>query len=308
MKKVGRFFLDIAKGIGMGVSAIIPGVSGGTFAVALNCYDEVIIAIANIFKQFGKSFLILLPYAIGVVIGGALGFFGVSQALAYIMFSIIALFAGLILGSIPNLVNEVRKEKIKNEYILGFNLSFIFVVAIALIAFVISIEHPHLAVEQLFIEPKWYLYLIMIPVGFIGAFALVAPGISGSMILLVIGFYEPILDMIKNVITQTNLWQNVGLLACFALGVVVGFFIMSKIMKKLLEHHKALTYSIIIGFVLGSLIAIFFNKSIYVGNDTYIGIINNPKELFLGIPLFILGTLGSYFTIRLSHKKGAKTQ
>lgn len=303
MKKIRTWLLDILRGIGIGIACMIPGVSGGTFALLTGCYDKIIFSVANIFKQFFKSVLVLIPLLLGAAIGMFLGFIGIRTAFAYILFSIIAFFAGLILGSIPSLFKEVKKEESKNTNALALILAFLFVAGIGLIGFVISLRYPHYSIDALFTNPKWYTYLIMIPAGTIAAFALVAPGVSGSMIMLVLGFYEPILDMIHNLTHLTKVLQNGGLLLCYGVGVALGFVLMTKFMKYMLSKHRSLTYSIIIGFVMGSLVAIFLNKDIYLGTETYKGLIANPFELFLGIPLLAVGAVGSYFAIKFSSKK-----
>lgn len=303
MKKFVNFLVDILKGIGMGISCIIPGVSGGTFALLTNCYDKLIGAISDLFKNFIRSFLILLPIAIGVVIGAVAGYIGVSKAFDYILFSIIALFAGLILGSVPSLINEVKKERFNPTFALVLFLSFIFVVAIGIISFIIELNYSFYSVDYMFENPKWYLYVIMFPIGIIASFALVAPGISGSMVMLVLGFYEPILDTIEKLLHFENFLQNFFLLFSFGVGVVIGFYFISKLMKFLLEKHRTITYYAIIGFVTGSLISIFLNKDIYFGKNTYAGLINNPVELALGIPLFIAGALIVFFILRFASKR-----
>ena len=303
MKKFLGFLLDILKGIGIGISCIIPGVSGGTFALLTNCYDKIVGAVSDLFKHFLRSLLILLPLGIGIIIGAAVGYIGISKAFDYILFSIIALFAGLILGSIPSLVGEVKHEKITPTYFLVFFLAFIFVVSIGIISFLIEMKSELYSVDYLFVKPEWYLYIIMIPLGFVASFALVAPGVSGSMILLVLGFYEPILDTIHNLIHFVNPISSFFLLFAFGVGVLIGFYFISKLMKFLLEKHRTITYYAIIGFVAGSLISIFLNPDIYFGKETYAGIINNPIELALGIPLFIVGAIAVFFILKLANKK-----
>lgn len=306
MKKILGFILDILRGIGIGVSCIIPGVSGGTFALLTNCYDKMVGAISNLFKNFLRSFLILVPIAIGGVIGIAVGYLGISRAFDYILFSIIALFAGLILGSVPSLFGEVKSEKVEPGHILALLLAFIFVVAIGIISFLITIYHPDYSIRALFENPQWYLYIIMFPVGIIGSFALVCPGVSGSMLLLVLGFYDPILDTIHNLLHLVNPLSSFFLLFSFGIGVIVGVILMSKAMKYLLDKHRTVTYYSIIGFVLGSLISIFLNPTIYFGDTIYPGLLQNPIELAIGIPLFIVGALASFFLIRLAKKKENK--
>ena len=305
MKKVLTFFLDFLKGIGIGISCIIPGVSGGTFALLTNCYDKLVNSVSTIFKTFLRSFLILLPIGLGLLVGVVLGYFGISKAFDYILFTIIALFAGLILGSIPSLFGEVKKEKLQPSYLLALLLAFIFVVGIGIISFIISTQYPDYSIASMFENPEWYLYVLMFPVGIIASFALVTPGVSGSMLILVLGFYQPILDTIHNLIHFVNPLSNFFLLFIFGIGVLVGFFFMSKLMKYLLDKHRTITYYAIIGFVMGSLISIFLNPEIYYGSETYLGLIKNPIELAWAIPLFIVGALGSFFLIKLAKKRGS---
>ena len=308
MKKVLTFFLDFLKGIGIGISCIIPGVSGGTFALLTNCYDKLVGAVSTIFKNFLKSFLILLPIGLGILLGAVAGYFGISKAFDYILFTIIALFAGLILGSIPSLFGEVKHEKVQPMYVLALILAFLFVVGIGVISFIISIRYPDYSIASMFENPQWYLYVLMFPIGIIGSFALVTPGISGSMLLLVLGFYQPILDTIHDLIHFNNPVSNFFLLFIFGLGVLFGFFFMSKLMKYLLDKRRTITYYSIIGFVMGSLISIFLNLEIYNGSETYLGLIKNPVELAIGIPLFIVGALASFFLIMLAKKRAKKTE
>lgn len=303
MKKFVNWLIDVARGAAIGIACIIPGVSGGTMAVLTKCYDKLIGAISTLFKNFVKSFLILLPLGVGIIIGVAVGYLGVRAAFTYILFSIVALFFGLILGSVPSISEEVRGKPVKKSYIITFVISLVFVLGIALTSFLINLNAGY-SVANLFADPKWYLYVLMIPVGVIGSFALVTPGISGSMLLLVIGFYKPILDTIHDLVHGGNIGSNIGLLACFIVGIILGFFFISKLMKYLLDKHRVITFYAILGFIIGSLPALFLNVDIWYGNaDGYAGIISNPVELALGIPLLIAGALVTYFVLRLLDKK-----
>ena len=298
MKKVRDWFLDVLKGITIGFAAMIPGVSGGTMAVLTKCYDKLVGSVSTLFKNFVKSFLILLPLGIGVVIGAATGFIALRVALNSILFTIVSIFFGLILGSVPSIAKEVKGEKVQPKHIVAFAIAFVFVVGIALASFLISLGTGY-SVESLFVEPKWWLFLVMIPLGFIGSVALVAPGISGSMILLILGFYQPLFDTIHAVLHFENVGQNIGLLACFIVGLIAGFFFVSKLMKMLLEKHRTITYWVILGFIIGSLPSLYLNAEIYVGKvDEYVGIGNQLIEIPFGIVLLIGAAVGTFFILR----------
>ena len=296
-----KFLLKIAKGIGVGISCMIPGVSGGTFALITRCYDDLVSNISTLFKKFGKSFLNLLPYAIGIVAGLLLAYFGIRISFSYVLFSIICLFDGMIMGSIYDLYLEVKDEKKTTSSFVSFVIPFILVILLSIGSMVLSLNGFSSA--SMFENPQWYLYVILFFVGALASFALVAPGVSGAMILLVLGFYSPILDTLHNLFhLNGNVVQNIFLIVSFCLGILVGTILVSKLMKFLLEKHKNNTYWAILGLVSASVIGIFFNKDIWIGNETYLGVMNNPKELFLGIPLLIAGFVLVFFLLKLSRK------
>ena len=307
MNKFKNWIIDYLKSIGVGLACMIPGVSGGTVAVLMKIYDKMVNAIASLFKTFVKSFLVLLPIALGVITGVAIGFFGVKLAFTYILFSIVALFAGLILGSIPSIAKEVKGEKVKPSYIVTFVVALVFVLAIAGLSFYFQIDGNH-SVMSLLNQHKWHVYVIMVPVGVLASFALVTPGISGSMLLMVIGFYQPIIDIISDLKNfDDNFTHYIVLMICFLVGIAIGFITISKLMKFLLGKFRVITFYGILGFIVGSLPALFLNYDIWNGYMTsettrYLGIVANPIELALGIPLFVVGAVASFLVLRLLNK------
>ena len=128
---------------------------------------------------------------------------------------------------------------------------------------------------------KSTLYFIVLGVGIIGASGLIVPGFSGSMLLLVIGFYKPIL----NLVSTENLGINISLLATFAVGVVIGFILFSKIMNYFISKHKRSTMYVVMGFVCGSLVSIFINSEMFSYFSTSFGLL----DIILGPILLIVG-------------------
>lgn len=280
---------------------MIPGVSGGTFALITKCYDDLVGNISSLFKQFGKSFLALLPYGIGILLGIIGAYFGIRLAFSYVLFSIICLFDGMIIGSVYDVYLNIKEDKKTVKDILAFIISFLFVIGLGVTSLILNLN-GFSAAEIFNTHPVW-LYFVIFFVGIITSSALIAPGVSGAMILLVIGFYSPILDLLHKIMHgEGDVFANIMLVVSFALGVIVGIFLISKLMKFLLEKHKTITYSAILGLVCASTIAIFMNADIWVGKDSYIGIINNPNELFLGIPLLLVGFVITFALLRLAKK------
>ena len=98
-------------GVFIGLAIIIPGVSGAAVAIIFKLYENLLYAIGNLFKKFGKCFLFLLPIGIGAIVGVGVGFFGVKKLLDLVPFAIVAHDAGLMLGSYPAITDQVRGEK-----------------------------------------------------------------------------------------------------------------------------------------------------------------------------------------------------
>ena len=102
-----NFFLNVLRGAVIGISMIIPGVSGGTLAVLMNVYDKLINAISDLRRDFKNSFTFLLPIALGAVLGIVAMYYPLKFALTYAPFPTVLLFIGLMAGSLPKRDNRV---------------------------------------------------------------------------------------------------------------------------------------------------------------------------------------------------------
>ena len=139
--------------------------------------------------------------------------------------------------------------------------------------------------------------MIIFVVGIFGSSGLIVPGFSGSMLLLVIGFYQPIL----NLVDFSNFWPNVSLGFVFALGVLVGFIILSKVMNRMITDHRIATLYVVVGFIFGSLISLFVNSQMFA----YIGEGLKLLDCILGPVLLIVGiTLSTLFVLYTRKHKG----
>ena len=300
-------------GIGIGVGAAIPGVSGGTIAVILKVYEKIIWAVSHLFKEFRKAFKIVLPAILGVIIGLIPTMVLMKFALDGFVFGVVCIFAGYIIGSLPSLKKEVNDEKPKSIYIALLILSALIAIILGVLSVVIKVD-----LMSHFVKPEIYFYFVMIPVGFVASVALVVPGLSGSMILLLLGFYRPLIDTTVETMKQvlhgdvSHLGIQAGLLGCFAVGVVLGFFLISKVMQYLLSKYHHATFYSIIGFVVGSVVALFFNfeifeyyvtwsKGSYIFMPMYI-------EIPAGIILLGLAIFGSYKLSKLQEKYSTEEQ
>lgn len=282
------FFARLLKGACIGVAMIIPGVSGGTLAVLLNIYQNLIDAIANLRKDFINSVKYILPIAIGMALAFIAVYFPLNWALKHCEFIIISLFVGLMLGSLPKLIKDAKNNGIKKIDAIELVLP-----AAILIGLCFLPSHSDVTLGGNFLS-----YVLLVIVGVVASFALVVPGISGSMLLLLLGYYKPLFATISNL--KTDFLGSVLILGVFAVGLIIGFFTISKIMKLLLEKFPRVTYWAIVSFVIGSFVGIYLEYD-YAINPI------DAKDIIIGAVLLILGALASYLLINSIDKKQEDT-
>lgn len=293
--KLKNFFANMARGAAIGISMIIPGVSGGTIAVVMNVYEKIIDAISNIRKDFKNSFLYLLPIFLGIIIAVIAAYFPLKLALTHFPFATMLLFTGLMIGSCPKLIKNSIKEGFSKINILSLFLPLIIVVAICFI--------PGQGNVDLSISMPDYGYILLFLVGIIASCALVVPGISGSMLLLIFGYYKSLLNTLTAL--STDFWHSALVLFLFGTGLIVGFFTIAKLMKYLQTKFPRGTKWAIIGFVLGSIFAIFIMYDHNFPNNMYSTL--GTTQIIVGVVLCILGIILSYFILEMSERRKEKS-
>lgn len=248
-----KFVLEMLRGMVIGLANIIPGVSGGTMMVSMGIYDTLIHCITHLFKEFKKSILTLLPYAVGMVLAiGGLSF-ALKWAFAVYPLPTNTLFIGLILGGLPAILRQVKGKK------KGAVGAVLFVVFFALIIVMQIFQSEHVATITLSFGEVVKLFVL----GAVASATMVIPGVSGSMILKLLGYYEPVVTVaIPGLISGlahgewAAVGANVGILLPFGLGIVVGIFAIAKLIEVLLARWEGQTYCAILGLVTASPVAI----------------------------------------------------
>ena len=307
--KVKDWFKTLLSGMAIGFGSAVPGVSGGTIAVIFGVYEKIIWAVSNIFKFFKEALRVLLPTLIGVILALIPTIYLMDKALYGFVFGVICIFAGFIIGSIPGITDEVKGVKPRYTHIIALIVAALLAIGLGVGSVLAKADVSGYFYGD---TPIWF-YFVLIPVGFAASVALVVPGLSGSMLLLLMGFYAPLIgyttDTVKACLNGdwSSFGSLIGLLGCFAVGVILGFFCISKIMHYLLAKHHDVTFYAIIGFVIGSIPALFFNFEIYSyyqvwAHNAYIWM---PLyvEIPIGIVLLIGACIGSYLLVRFERKK-----
>lgn len=237
-----KYLIDFLKGIIIGVSNIIPGVSGGTMAVVMGIYDKIIYSVNNFFKDIKNNIIFLGSIALGAVAGILLFTNIIDYLLKNYNEQTNFFFIGLILGTIPLLFNKAKETKIRKGNLIGLILGFILVAGLGILEKV----NPEAAFLSAIFKQNTLGFFIA---GFIAAATMILPGISGSFVLLLIGLYEPIIEIVKKF--------DIFNMAVIGLGVIVGFLLMTKIIENLFNKYPQTAYCIILGLVVGSVFVIF---------------------------------------------------
>ena len=263
------------RGFIIGVANIIPGVSGGTLAITLGIYERLINAISHFMKNIKENIKLLFPIGIGAGLSLAILSNAISYALTNFKFPTTLLFIGLIVGGIPLLYKKIDKE-VNGKNILLMLITFSIVVLFTFM------DSGNKVIS--FANMDIYKYITLFIVGIIAAATMVIPGISGSFVLMLLGYYEPIINTIKDFTHLNNIASNLAILIPFGIGVLVGIVLIAKLIEYLLAKHEVPTYFMIIGFILASIISIIVEA----------GLTTNITFIVSGIILFMLGFVIAY--------------
>lgn len=283
-----NFIFDIIKGMLIGVANIIPGVSGGTMMVSMGVYEKIIGVVNNLFKDIKKSVLTLLPLGIGMLLGIAVFSFIIPWSLEVYPLPTCLCFIGLIIGGVPAIIQPTKEslqkegKSISASHIIAF--AFFFVLAVGMAA--MNETQTSSASFDLNIG---FMILIFL-VGVVAAATMVVPGVSGSLVLMILGYYEGIMSSISGFISAVfawdwnQIWYYVGVLAPFGIGVIVGIFAVAKLIEFLFDKFPSVTYCGILGLIVASPIAILIKMG------------HNNINLITAIVGIVLLVAGAWFT------------
>lgn len=288
-------------GFFIGLAVIVPGVSGSAVAIIFKMYQNLLFAIGNIFKQFKRCFLYLLPILIGAVVGFCGGFFGVRALLNIIPFIIIAFFAGLMLGAYPAVTDEIKGTRATAGNVALFVLGLIVPIAISVFSIFGNVGNQSL------LNLKFYHYLLFLVLGFLVAITQLVPGLSATALLMAVGYFTSLM----NAVSLTFLKSNPSVLLvylCLIVGFLIGMVVVSKCLSFFIKKNKEKTFWTISGLSLGSMLTMFFNPEVM---DVYKGWANNSNfvwEIVVGVIVFAVGLFISYWFVNFERNKNLKTK
>ncbi|MDE7322818.1 MAG: DUF368 domain-containing protein [Lachnospiraceae bacterium] len=263
----------------IGIANVIPGVSGGTMMVSMGIYDKLILVLTHFIRRMKEAIALLVPIAIGMLLSIAI-FAKIFSEFLFPRFPLQTnlFFIGLILGGIPVIYGKVKGNSIRLAQIIAFALLFVTVVGFALIG-----EGGGSSADISFSVVN---VIKLFGVGIIAAATMVIPGVSGSMIMMILGYYNTIIDTINAFINALKdfdipaVLDTFVVLVPFGIGVVVGVVAVAKMIEFMLKKFPLVTYWAIIGLIVASPFAIL----IMMEAGT-VGVI----EIVTGVVLLVVG-------------------
>jgi len=275
MKKRNKdsFLVTFIKGFIIGLGIIFP-ISASVLAIVMGLYKRILKVINNFFKCFKKEFKFILALALGVVVSCIVSCLLLDFTLEKYPIATLLFFIGLIIGGIPMIFKKTDKDYRPSNFIFTL-LGIAILVGISLISGGKTAEIT---------TSLWGLVTLFL-VGVVGAGSMIIPGVSGSVMLVILGYYEPLLEVISSLVKFQNLGTNILVVGVFGIGMLIGVVLFSKVMEYFLEKYEKKTYFAIIGFVSASVINVIISL---------FGYSFNVIELLIGLGLFGLGFLVSF--------------
>ncbi len=266
----------------VGIASMLPGVSGAVIAVCFGIYERLIADLADLRHRIKTDFVFILTIALGMLFGMVVSAFGLDYLMNQYMALALFFFLGLILGQIPELWKLTAPKT--GRYDAYNKISFIFGIGVMMMFMVLGIA------DNMETSHDMTSYICLFFVGIIFAISKIAPGISGSTLLLALGLYQPMLDAITS--------HDWALLVPLCIGLIIGLLGFAKVMNNAITNHRRSTYCAILGLTVGSLVVIL---------DYSMVEITSTMDLVTGLVGLILGIILSLSFIKIGRTSENQT-
>ena len=268
----------------MGIANIIPGVSGGTLAIILGIYEKLIEILSAFWKNLKENLKFILPLAIGLAAAIILGSYAIDWGLTNFPIATTMFFIGLVIGGIPYIYLKVHK---KYNFV---NVSIFIIVAAIVILISLLTLSKNVSLNKL----DFLLVIKLFFVGVISAGTMIIPGISGSLVLMNLGYYDGIIGAIKGLTDIHTLGHNICVLLPFGIGVIIGLILIARLIRLLLKRFPVQSYFAILAFVIASIVSIILRM-----DKTNF----NVGEFMLGFLLLSCGAFITFVLARYDYNK-----
>lgn len=252
--------LLIIKGIVTGMAVMIPGVSAGSMIMSMGIYEDLMLLISGRKAEKKSTLPKLIPFVFGVVFGVFLFAFIFKAMLTYYPFQTSCIFIGLILGGIPMIWRKVDRK------VLSAGHWGCFAAAVGVIIVMLVLSRNTSAANSL--APGLITTPLTAVLGFLAASTMIIPGISGSALMLILGYYNEVTDRLTQLASGfvSFNWplvgENVLVFVPFGIGAIIGIVLVAKAIRRMLEKFPNGTYMTMVGLMAASPIAVIAKISV----------------------------------------------
>ena len=256
------YLSEIIKGVLIGTANILPGISGGTLAISMGVYEQILHALTHLHREPTKSLTTLFPYIMGII-GGVVG---LSFTMEY-LFKVWPVqtnltFLGLIFAGLPGIFKRIAKPSPNDRSPRSLSALSAAFFLVLVITTALSLIKAGQGRPDVVLGGGAAASVLLLLIGIMSAGTMIVPGISGTMILMMIGYYKPLLSAINGTLIAlltadfpVFFHQSLVLLP-FALGLLAGFYIFALLMETLFARYARITYCGTLGLILASPIGI----------------------------------------------------
>lgn len=265
------------KGMAMGTVETVPGVSSSTIAMLMGIYEKLIESIGHLTsRRWKEGVAYLIPIGIGMCGGFLVSVLLIKYLLEHYQQPTHFLFMGLVIGMLPSLWRSARQEARRS---FSFVHGLFLLIAFCAVAATRFLDNDGTAIMT-DLAAMDYLFLFLS--GWLASTALILPGISGALILTILGVYYTAISAISD--------MNIPVIFAVGAGVVAGVLITSKIVRYLLRQYTRVMYALMIGMVAGSTVVLYPSFS------------GGTLNAVFSIAALLVGIVGALYAGRMSRR------
>ena len=261
----------IIKGIIIGIGKILPGISGSLLAMTLGIYDKIKEKISNYRKDIINNTKYLSKIGLGITISITILSKIIVKCINKHYFATMLLFIGMIVSQTPEIIKKMKPRTKKNNIMILITTTIILLITLTL--------NPSNTQQLTTIKFSPIEILKLILIGILDSIASIIPGISGTAILINIGYYEIIITTFSNITKLSQINTTILILIPFITGFTIGMIYISKIINKILNRNKN---------IINILTIIFTTTTTLLLIKQTFQTKHSPQETITGISLLII--------------------
>lgn len=263
--------INVIKGFFIGVAAVVPGLSASIFAIAVGLYEQLLFAVSDLRHNFVKHVLFLIPIGIGVGIGGLVSVDVTLIVIERFPAYAYLFFMGLVLGSVPMIVRKIKATGDGGPWVISAKDVGDWVIAVLAFVAVLAMagaagDSDYVAMYRIggVLDFVW-----IMAVGAISVSLMILPGVSGSLILIILGQLGTVYnaasaagDFLISMVSSSyerafDAFYTLFILVPFGIGAVIGLFSIAKLMSWLLKSFEKSVYYGVLGTLVATMVVLF---------------------------------------------------